>query len=134
MRCDQPSRHLRMGQTVYHDNPPYHGLPFLDDVVALLLPQVPGAHQQPDTHNVGATTDISMRRSTKRRPEGGEIMTITDPPPVKGLPLKLSIPTLAIGVLAIVSWMDGGWPSRIATLLALIVCATVDVRSARRHT
>lgn len=46
----------------------------------------------------------------------------------------ISIPTLAIGVLALVSWLDGGPASRIATVLALAACIVVDVRAARRAT
>jgi hypothetical protein len=47
--------------------------------------------------------------------------------------MKVSIPTLAVGLLAVVSWIDGGWASRIATLAALAVCVAVDVRRARRE-
>lgn len=46
--------------------------------------------------------------------------------------MKVSIPTIAVALLAVVSWLDGGWPSRIATLVALAACIVSDVRTARR--
>ncbi len=46
--------------------------------------------------------------------------------------MKVSILTIAVALLALVSWIDGGWPSRTATLLALAACVVHDVRSARR--
>lgn len=47
--------------------------------------------------------------------------------------MKISVPTIAVALLAVVSWIDGGWPSRIATLAALAACIVTDVRSARRE-
>lgn len=46
--------------------------------------------------------------------------------------MKLSVPTMAVAVLTLVSWLDGGWPSRVATLVALAVCVVADVRASRR--
>ena len=46
--------------------------------------------------------------------------------------MKIGIPTWAVAVLTLVSWIDGGPASKAVSTLALVVCIVADIRAARR--